>query len=539
MLLRKRILASAVGTMLAAGLTYGGDATAEYDTVNNPAAVGNWSYGEFQTTFAIPAGPTTLFPANTTGAPWPATVHAWHQPFATPLESAFVSKELAGALTGIGSTEWDPGQIVMRPGVNDQAPFIRFTAPAAGTYTYTCTYAAADLAGGTRRVLTIVNGVVTHADPLIGAKGSVTPVTHSNGAGVVLGAGDTIEFVATAGGTPGDYTMDAVQFRNVQVNQIAVPTPKFPCFWRQPWTRPLASHPSVVRTCQGDNVQFAPTCLDDFVCKEDSNIRRISWWGVNPSSPGVPQRNFLIRFWLDNQQCFPEQPLYEECVRAKVRRAGADCTNQRVFRFFTSLSNPFPVVAGQRYWIEIAEVDADMDPNAPNGISSPNPGAVDFAWSSHRPIRDCRAIERNMLTGFFNSPLIDACDNEPEDLAFTLSSRRIIISVPVFPIKPVFRLELRDPNTKELVEELCVEADSSGEIVCEPESPEGQYLLILYGMASPGEDLGVHPLPADGDLNLGQVPVRLGDADNSGRVAFPDITRVLNEWLQTGPYPLP
>ncbi len=542
-MLRKRLVACAVGSsmsVLAAGSSFGADATAQYDTVSNPAAAGGWSYGEYVSSGAIPGGPTQLHPVNTLGAPFPASVHLWHQPFGTIVNSAFVSKNL-GAVTvnqGVPANEWDPGQLVLRPGINDQAPFVRFTAPAAGTYSYTCTYAAADTVGGTRQVFTIVNGVIAASAPLNGPKGVAAPVTHSN-AGIPLAAGDTIEFTVTAGGTPGDYEDDATALRNVQVNLVSPPSLKFPCTWRQPWTRPLASHDSVVRDCQGSYAQFANTCLDDFICEKNSQVKRISWWGTNPTSPGQPQRNFLIRIWEDNGQCFPIAPLYQECVRAKVRKKGKDCTGLRVYRFFATLSAPFPVVANQRYWLEIAEIDSDMDPLSPNGISSPNPGLVDFAWSAHRPIRDCPAVEQNLLLGVFNSPLFDACDMLPDDLAFTLRSRRIVISVPPFPIKPVLRLELRDAISQELLDEIHVDPDENGDFEAESDLPEGDYQVVLYGQASPGVDLGIHHLPEDGEMNLGSISLPLGDADNSGAVGFPDVTRVLSDWLTTGPYPLP
>jgi hypothetical protein len=70
------------------------------------------------------------------------------------------------------------------------------------------------------------------------------------------------------------------------------------------------------------------------------------------------------------------------------------------------------VVAGQRYWLQISEDDAD----------SANPGFDDFRWSGRRPQNLCPALQVD-VEGQPHGPLTDACDQQTVDLSFRLLVR--------------------------------------------------------------------------------------------------------------------
>ena len=95
-----------------------------------------------------------------------------------------------------------------------------------------------------------------------------------------------------------------------------------------------------------------------------------------------------------------------------------------------------------KYWLQISEDDE----------RSIRPNIEDFQWSAHRQIRGCRALQRD-ATGAITTPLFDVCDDKPDDLAFALFSRSIIGTIPTpwIVIPPIFRLELKDQTTGDVV----------------------------------------------------------------------------------------
>lgn len=524
--------ASACALMGAA--THAADLESEYSQAANPNPVadGIWSYEEYINSGAVPGGPSSLHPVS--GFPFGAGIHVWDQGF---LDSAFVSKEIAGAGQTVDLTRWEPDWVVLRPGVNDQTPFVRFTANAPGFYSYTASYESASIEPASSRIVrTVVNGAIAHSDVVNGPVGGA-PAVH-NSAGVFLNAGDSIEFVVSNGAPPSEFSWNAARLK-ANVQMVSPNAGAFPCCWEQPWAKPLSAHTSIVQDCNGFPSEVGPIAGDDFICEEDAIIHHLTWWGVNPTTPDRPQRNFYIRFALDLGACLPEEPLLQACIRPKVSRAGVDCEGRPVYYYEAALraGEGISVLAGQRYWIQIAEVDADMDPLDPNGISSPNPGEVDFAWSSAKLCDTCPAAQ--ISPAGINQPLLDRCRDIDVDLAFTLSSRSLRVRVPLTPIKPLYRIELRDPITQFLRQEISVCPNEFGELISAPNVPEGNYRIVLYGMATPGVDLGVHLLPAVGETDLGFLLPPLGDADNSGAVDFGDVTTVLGNWLAAGPWPLP
>lgn len=523
MRLLHRVRSCFVGGLLLAAAPMAGaaDVTADYSQVANPNPP--WTFGETSPL----GGPFLTHPNNFFLG---ATVHAWDQGFAN---SSFVSKNIGAASVTLGTTVWSPGAVVLRPGINAQYAVVRYTVPVAGMYSYSVTFASADNAGGTRDVHVLINGVPVSSSPLNGPVGS-PPVTFSS-PGVPLAVGDTIDYAVGVGGSPGDFNRDAAMLRNAVVN-LVTPTPVLPCRVRQPWTKPLASHASVVATCQGDPVSFAPIAMDDFQCDVTTTWRHFTWWGTNPTQNGVPQRAFLIRIWID-QGCNPVDWVYQECVIAKPKVVGIDCQGLRVFRFVAKPSVPFTALAGQRYWLQISEIDRDPD-IIPGAVSSPNPDRVDFQWSAHRDIKDCRALQMDIAGGV--KPLFDPCDAELDDLAFRLRSRFVTGVITPVPVSPVpLRIEVRRVSDNAL----------EGFDLIEPDPETGQFdsffdIFVdagecryrVLGGASPGVEL-LNPIdPSMPVQDLGLIMMPQGDADNSGQVRFGDITTVLGNWLSTGPF---
>lgn len=509
-----------VGAVLAlAPVAMSADVAVDYSQVSNPNPP--WTFGE-----TSPLGGLFLsFPA---GFFLGATVHAWDQGF---VNSAYVSKNIGAASVTIGSTFWNPGDVVLRPGINAQYAMVRYTVPFAGNYSYSVTFAAADTGGGTRDVHVLINGLPVSSAPLNGPIGS--PVVTFANPSIPLAAGDTIDYAVGTGATPGDFDRDAAMIRNAVVN-LATATPVLPCRVRQPWTKPLASHASVVRDCQGGPVSFAPIAMDDFICNTDRVWRHFSWWGTNPTTPTLPQRVFLIRIWI-NQGCTPVDWVYSECVIAKAKVVGQDCMGLPVYRFVAKPSVPFAAAGGQRYWLQISEVD--NDPNVIVGaISSPNPGKVDFQWSAHRKIEDCRALQMDLFSGSVK-PLWDPCDADLDDLAFVLRAKYftgVITPVPVTPI--IFTAQLVHVTNASLVEVDSFNVDpETGEFDVFFDMPDDFCFLQIVGGASPGVEI-FPPNPVEEVVNLGTIQMPQGDADNDGQVRFRDITTVLGDWLSTGPF---
>jgi hypothetical protein len=183
------------------------------------------------------------------------------------------------------------------------------------------------------------------------------------------------------------------------------------CRFRQPWTPPAAAHKSRVVACgqpDPDNI----IALDDFECDQSGDVVRVRWWGVL-LDPQQINRTYYIAIWSDNGACEPDQVLYSTCVIPQSRRAARDCTDKRVLEFRAQVP-PFQVNAGERYWLQISEDDAN----------SANAGVDDFLWSGRQPARLCDAVQID-ANGEIHSPLIDACNGQIDDLSF-----EVLIHVP-------------------------------------------------------------------------------------------------------------
>lgn len=181
-------------------------------------------------------------------------------------------------------------------------------------------------------------------------------------------------------------------------------TPQARFLLRQPWTRPSAAFESRVREC-GDPTPSALASMDDFEINRDGRLLGMRWWGVLFTGAQY-ERPYYIAIYSD-VDCKPGDLLYRTCVVPRVRPVGIDCNNQRVFEFRTAVP-AFTVEANKRYWLQISEDDR----------ASAQPGANDFLWSGHQPIKGCRALTTPNYIDY--RPLVDPCNDRPSDLAFDL-----------------------------------------------------------------------------------------------------------------------
>lgn len=316
---------------------------------------------------------------------------------------------------------------------------------------------------------------------------------------------------------------------------IAVPI----VLWKyiQPWTKPWHSHPSVVRDCSGGPVTFAPVAADDWICTQTGPIRRFTWWGTSPQPAQIPNRPFYIAIYSD-ANCQPAQLLYQICLPATNQQVGIDCRQRRVHRFNAVVPAGVPVFtqqAGQHYWLQISEADVGAAAVGP----SPTLNAVDFEWSAHRNIKICNAGRRTPA-GMWLTPLLDACDNIEEDLAFGLYRNFIIGTVPLPPTftgnpalpRPVFIAEFRmqsEPDSS-IVHVECFTLDNDGSFFLDPELAPGMYRLAIRGMSLRSSFFDVF-VDFDIPTNLGMLPISLGDVNGDGRTDFADVSSLLGGWM--------
>ncbi|MFM9959425.1 MAG: hypothetical protein ACKVZJ_15315 [Phycisphaerales bacterium] len=207
-------------------------------------------------------------------------------------------------------------------------------------------------------------------------------------------------------------------------NPVLLPFPSFK--WDQRYTPPRAVFPSRVATC--GPIPSPVVAMDDWQCTKPGPILRVDWWGWL-RTPAQAQRPFYIAVYRENPNntCQPgAQPIYQACVVPdQVRRVAKNCQTIAgtagglpIYYLSAKLPNPFfqdgTPTAPQHFFLQISEIDS----------SSVQVGVDDFCWAGRRPIQVCPALQR-FAGGGIVQPLLDACDQQPDDLSFRLRSRGV------------------------------------------------------------------------------------------------------------------
>jgi len=218
---------------------------------------------------------------------------------------------------------------------------------------------------------------------------------------------------------------------SAQVLPNLVPLP-FPSFkWDQRYTPPRSTFTSRVVTCTAP--QPSPVvAIDDWQCTKTGPIVRIGWWGWL-STTAQSQRPFYIAIYREDptNQCRPiMQPIYQACVVPdQVKLVSKSCefvpgTNLQRPIYYLSAKLPTPFTQSgtaanpQHLFLQISEIDSQSV--QPNNIE-------DFRWAGRRPIQVCPAMQFGGAAGGFIQPLLDACDQQPDDLSFRLFSRSVTV----------------------------------------------------------------------------------------------------------------
>lgn len=295
--------------------------------------------------------------------------------------------------------------------------------------------------------------------------------------------------------------------------------------WNQPYTWPLASHESRVFSCDTPR-PLDKIAVDDWICTRTGPIVRVSWWGVLLTSAQYSKRwSYYIAIYRNRPgTCEPEpEPIYRACVRPDVLRYTGrwDCKQQRVFYFSARLPTPFTQQIEQHYWIQISEADKE----------SARVGAEDFRWSAHRPILLCPAAQAPPFT----QPILDACDNQPDDLAFRLYRRCIIghVNLADFAGKrnAILEVRTRDGNVADMMH---VQIDEDGDFEADPDIPDGNYDVVLrIGSALPAVQRNVEF--GDGSVvHVSFFDVFFGDIDGDGEVSLFDFGILVRNFGRVG-----
>lgn len=287
----------------------------------------------------------------------------------------------------------------------------------------------------------------------------------------------------------------------------------------QPWTPRLAAHESRVQSC-ANPAPLNQIAADDWICGATGPIVRVEWWG-NLSSPQQAKRPFYIAIYSNFAAvCQPNlaAPLFSICtVPDYCRKVGTDCQNRPVYQISAPLPG-FSQVQGFHYWLQVSEADAE----------SLRPGLEDFRWSSHRAINNCPAISAFPVV----QPIADACDQQPEDLAFGLASRVIVGTVPPGVITATLRLY--DPSLSMMLEEVTVAPDPDGNFIASPELPDGTYVAELV-VDCHLKQRQVVQLANGQQPQLSFFDIFAGDLDNDGTIGLPDLSQTLSNYGKVGP----
>jgi hypothetical protein len=132
---------------------------------------------------------------------------------------------------------------------------------------------------------------------------------------------------------------------DIEVKWVQTPVP-------YPYGNALAS--------QDDQVYpFFAQVADDWLCDETGLIVAVEWWGTywNPGPPPPPGYFFMIEFWSDDGEPYPESSpldlLYQEPCFIFFEDYDVDYEQ---YHYFQYLDFPFQQFAGNKYWLSIYAV---------------------------------------------------------------------------------------------------------------------------------------------------------------------------------------
>ncbi len=296
----------------------------------------------------------------------------------------------------------------------------------------------------------------------------------------------------------------------------------------QPWKAPWGSVESRVLTCTSPQ-PMNRVAMDDFQFTQTTKITWIRWWGTVSSSAQLQRKYFIairpgVTAGTCPVPCNAGQISNFWCVDVSTKYAGKDCQNRRVYRFTATLTPPFFATGGQKYWLQISELDSD----------SVQVGVEDFRWSAHHPIHNCTAQQRD-IAGGVQCAITDDCPNPvTTDLSFELHSGLIGGFVPLPPVilPPYIALaELRSPNlpTDLPFSVEVADIDDDGHFAIDTDVPDGDYLITLVGM---GMSHPARPVQVVGGVGMTSFfDIFYGDLNNDSRVNGMDIPLMVNGLL--------
>jgi hypothetical protein len=167
------------------GVAQSYNAAGDFSTASNPN--GAWSYGS-STSLASAFIPSTI-PTNNIGG---LQLDGW---LGTTADSSPYALHNATAHNVTNAvTVYQPGQLGLHPGPQDQYSIVRWTAPFSGTFSINATFSGLSLAGDTADVHIFLDGVSIFNSNV---NGSPAPATYSGVQSIV--AGDRIDFVVGFG----------------------------------------------------------------------------------------------------------------------------------------------------------------------------------------------------------------------------------------------------------------------------------------------------------------------------------------------------
>jgi len=192
------------------------DPSLQFSSVANPNGV--WSYGFESVPLGSPFALLTL-PLAVSSLPGPF-IDSWQDPAFGAIGVFHNGTAAPQTVMTVGpeTSLFNPGELAMNAGPNDQYAMVQFTAPVNGIYTIQGTFEGIDTSGTMSQVFLLANNVPLISGSVIGfGPGSDVPLASGP---ILLAAGQTLAYAV--GGSPSDSMTGLI---NAQVSAAAVPEP--------------------------------------------------------------------------------------------------------------------------------------------------------------------------------------------------------------------------------------------------------------------------------------------------------------------------